>query len=272
MNARERNVWVLLAGGGAVAAFALTLWITHVDHAAVHVIGLSFDQRPVSRLDLARIDFLKLEREVRTLPAIALTSPQHVVLIPTAATQSIRLTGVDPGSFACASVDIANGGAAEVLANSGEVGKRTPIAIKKIDDGLLISIPSTMQMAIARSPDRLGAIECTASRPQYAKTTFTERAITLRAQPLPAGPIIVDVSALEDIDDLRFSGGLQLPLGGERTRLLFGNNNILTAEWTDVNASEERDIVLVIIGALSAIAAATVIEAIRPSVQARSKT
>ncbi len=101
--------------------------------------------------------------------------------------------------------------------------------------------------------------------------TFTERAITVRAQTGLGGAVFLDVSALEDVDDLRFSGGLQAPLGGDRTRILYAGDDIVSAEWVDVAAQEQRDIVLVIIGALSAIAAATVIEAVRPVVERRTK-
>jgi hypothetical protein len=46
----------------------------------------------------------------------------------------------------------------------------------------------------------------------------------------------------------------------------------MSVEWTDVAALERRDIILVLIGAISAIAAAMAIEAIRPVVERRSKS
>jgi hypothetical protein len=101
--------------------------------------------------------------------------------------------------------------------------------------------------------------------------TFTERAVTVRANTGSGGAVVLDVSALQDVDDLRFSGGLQAPLGGDRTRLLYGGDDIVSAEWVDVAAQEQRDIILVIIGALSAIAAAMAIEAIRPAVERQAK-
>jgi hypothetical protein len=81
------------------------------------------------------------------------------------------------------------------------------------------------------------------------------------------GLFLLDISALEDIDNLRFSGGIYFPLAGERTRLLESTDNVVSVEWVDVSASEKRDIVLVTVGALAAIGAAMAIEAIRPFIE-----
>jgi hypothetical protein len=158
------------------------------------------------------------------------------------------------------------GDAALAVGTDGE-----PVAVERSTKGIVIPIPAAMRQTRTGIARARAAIACTFSRPQSTATTFTERSVTVQADTNPPGAVLLDISALESIDDLRFSGGAQVPFGGDRARLAYGDDNIVSAEWSDVLAQEQRDIVLVIVGALSAIAAAMVIEAIRPTIQSRSR-
>jgi hypothetical protein len=163
------------------------------------------------------------------------------------------------------------GAPAAFLVGAENAAALTPIPIQSRRNDVFIPIPNRMHAALAGAPDHRAGIVCKLARPLAMAPTFTERAITVRAQTGPGGAVFLDVSALEDVDDLRFSGGLEPLLGGDRTRVLYSGDDIVSAEWVDVTAQEQRDIVLVLIGALSAIAAATAIEAIRPAVERRTK-
>lgn len=247
----------------------LTRWITHVNHAAIPLVTLNFDQHPPSRL--VRIPSSpELDQSRIPYPGVSMISPSRVLLTVTPATRSIAAKGVAAANLSCRSVDVSQTGVTALLANEGIGGVSAPVAVERRGDDVFIPISPQLSRAVARTPSGIGAIVCQFSRPVSATPTFTERAITIKTNTRSAGAVLFDVSALEDVDDVRFSGGLQLPYGGDRVRILYGGNDVIAVEWADVGAQERRDIVLVIIGALSAIAAATVIEAIRPVVESRS--
>lgn len=195
-----------------------------------------------------------------------------MLFLVTPTMRSIAIQGVDPGSISCGSLSDEREGPAAFLVDPVRTVALTPIAIESVRGKVTIPIPNRIHQALARRPEIRAGIVCKVARPLAMAPTFTERAVTVRAETGPGGAVLLDVSALEDVDDLRFSGGVQTPLGGDRTRLLYDGDDVVSAEWVDVTAEEQRDIVLVIIGALSAIAAATAIEAIRPAVERRTKS
>ncbi len=267
----SRNLWLLLALAVAIVAWQLTRWITHVNHAPRPVVTIVFDERPPFQFERVPFNVSALQRERHRFPEVALTGSAHVLFFVTPATRSIAIRGIDAREFTCAQLNATRGGTAVLLADDAHASTLAPMAIQSTRDGAIIAIPSGIHEALARTPDGRAAITCTFQSPLATEPTFTERAITVRAVTAPGGAALLDVSALEDVDDLRFSGGLQAPLGGDRARLAYGGDDVVSAEWVDVTAQEQRDIVLVLIGALSAIAAATAIEAIRPAVERRTK-
>jgi len=141
------------------------------------------------------------------------------------------------------------------------------LPVSALGSRALIVVPDELRHSLASLPDGRGLIRCKTSRTLAASPTFSERAMTVRASNGLLGSVILDISALEDITNLRFSGGVEVPFAGERTRLLTGDQNVVAVDWVDASAQEERDIILVIIGALAAIGAAMAIEAIRPFIE-----
>lgn len=181
-----------------------------------------------------------------------------ILLIPTPATRSITLEGAQRIALSCRTVDVRNGGITALLAGSARGAARSPVSMEQRNAAWLIR------------PNRQGPIECTSAHPASGALTFTERGITIRTGGRAADATVLDLSALQDVNDVRILGGIEVPFGGDRVRLLSGDVNVVSVEWTDMIAQEQRDIVLVVIGALSALAAASVIEAIRPAVESRS--
>jgi hypothetical protein len=262
---------LLLALIVALIAWQLTRWITHVDHSPGPVLTILFDERPPFQSERFPVLVGALQQERHRFAEAALTSEAHVLFMVTPRMRSILVGGLNPASISCGSLPGERGGLAEFLVDAENAAALTPIPIQRRRASIFIPIPKSMHDALLRAPERRAGIACKLDRPLARAPTFTERAITVRAHTGAGGAVLLDVSALEDVDDLRFSGGLQAPLGGDRTRILYAGDNIVSAEWVDVTAQERRDIVLVVIGALSAIAAATAIEAIRPFVERRTK-
>ncbi len=267
-----RNLWLLLALAVAIVAWLLTRWITHVNHTPRPVVTIVFDERPAFQFQRVPFGLTALQRERRKFPEVALTGKAHVLFFVTPSLRSITIRGLDAREITCAQLNGAPGAIAALPADDENVARQTSIAIQSSSAGAVIAIPSAMHEALARTRDRRAGISCKFRHPLAMNPTFTERALTVRANTAPGGAVLLNVTALEDVDDLRFSGGLQAPLGGDRTRLVYSGDDVVSAEWVDVTAQEQRDIVLVLIGALSAIAAATAIEAIRPAVERRTKT
>jgi hypothetical protein len=268
----RRNLWLLLALAVAIIAWQLTRWITHVNHNPRPIVTIVFDERPPFQFQQLPFSLTAMQRERHRFPEVALTGNAHVLFFVTPPMRSIAIHGVDANALQCTQVDATRGGAAALLVDDARVATLARVAIQTSPEGAIIVIPSSIRKALARARDGRAAIACTFEHPLATDPTFTERAITVRAVTAPGGAALLDVSALEDVDDLRFSGGLQAPLGGDRTRLVYSGDDVVSAEWVDVTAQERRDILLVLIGALSAIAAATAIEAIRPAVERRTKT
>jgi hypothetical protein len=266
----QRNLWLLLALLVALIAWQLTRWITHVNHAPRPVLTLIFDERPPFQYGRLALGIPALQHERHRFAEAALTSQAHILFLVTPTMRSIAVVGLDPGSVACGSLPDQAGAATAFLVGAENDAALAPIPIQNRSNGVFIPIPYRIHAALVRAPGHRAGIVCKLAHPLATAPTFTERAITVRAQTGPGGAVFLDVSALEDVDDLRFSGGLAPLLGGDRTRVLYSGDDIVSAEWVDVTAQEQRDIVLVLIGALSAIAAATAIEAIRPVVERRT--
>lgn len=271
MRWHPRNLWLVLAAAFTLTAWGLTRWITHVDRRPQPVITVAIDERPPFQFERMIPSISAFGRTRRRFPEIVLTNEGHLLFLVTPATRSITVRGAAASELACASGGDVPGGGAASIADAEDAAATTPIAVQNVGGAAYIEIPPAMRMAPAARHSARAAITCKVAHPLTMAPTFTERAVTVRAETARGGGVLLDVSALEDVDNLRFSGGLQMPLGGDRTRLLYGGDDVVSAEWVDVAASEQRDIVLVIIGALSAIAAAMIIEAVRPAVERRSK-
>jgi len=273
---REGVAWKSrLSWGGfallvALLALWLTLLITHVDHGAHANLAIVFDEQHPLRVDLTRVKIGVLERARFAVPAVIFADVRRSVLLVTPSTSAVTIANVRPASMACNFVARpVRGTALEAAAEEAPSGAERPVALAPAgDSGTSIAVPPALHAAIAGVPGARGAIGCTlAGGPVAASPTFTERSITLHVRNLRGGYAIVDVSALEGIDNLRFSGGVTMPFAGDRTRLLDPTDDIVSIEWVDVAAAERRDVILVTIGALAAIAAAMAIEAIRPFVE-----
>lgn len=81
----------------------------------------------------------------------------------------------------------------------------------------------------------------------------------------PVRGLIVDLSGIPDIEDLRFDGGFQEQqwAGYENIRVI-PPGQFLRAHWKEIRSEQTRDILLVVIGTLIAIGATTLIEGLRP--------
>jgi hypothetical protein len=202
------------------------------------------------------------------VPRVVIVTYNEALLLVTPATFSVRVDGVNPKNVSCGYSDrIVASASAAYLSETIRQAPLKPIAIPlSTASQTFIRVPEALHAALAHERGQ-GIIACRIARPLPAAPTFTDRAMTVRALNGPTGAVFLDVSALDDIDNLRFSGGLQLPFAGERTRLLDSSDSVVSAEWANVTAQEQRDIVLVLVGALAAIAAAMAIEAIRPLVE-----
>lgn len=251
----------------ALIALQLTRWITHVNHSPSPVIAILFDERPPVQFERVSLGAASLQQERDRFAEAALMSQAHVLFLITPTMRSIAVRGRDLGFVACGSLPSRRGELAAFLVDADKAAALTPVQIQSSRDEVFIPIPNPLRGALMRAPDSRAGIICKLERPLATAPTFTERAMTLRARTGSGGAVLLDVSALENVDDLRFSGGLQSPLGGSRMRILYAGDDTVSVEWVDVTAQEQRDIVLVLIGALSAIAAATLIEAVRPIVE-----
>jgi hypothetical protein len=267
----QRDLWLSIGVVVATIAWWLTHVITHVDHTPGATVTVAFDERPSFQFERVPLAFSALQRERQRFDEAALTGRSQVVFFVTPATRAIAISGIHPGDVSCGALKQEDADEAALLAGTARDTDRTPVSVGTSGAGVSVVVPARLRRDLASKPGTRGAIACTFRRRVASEPTFTERALTVRATTGRGGAVLVDISALEDVDDLRFSGGLQAPLGGDRTRLLYGGDNVVSLEWADVMAQEQRDIVLVLIGALSAVAAASIIEGIRPVVERRPK-
>jgi hypothetical protein len=99
-----------------------------------------------------------------------------------------------------------------------------------------ISVPEKLRANLQRLSNGQGVIRCRFAHPLTASPTCTDRSLTIEASNGQSGAAVLDVSALDGIDNLRFSGGLTIPLAGERTRLLDSHDKLIFVDWSDVAA------------------------------------
>ena len=267
MNWKPRVYWAFFALVIAGVGWRLTSLITHVDQNAHSVLDVTYVGEP-AHLKVGNLTLYGMQQERYEIPGVVIDGMQHAVLIVTPGTRSFVLANIDAKNISCASSDQIFRHAPPVAMI--EKSERQQQKIVPISDtpggGSLIVVPQSLHVALVQARIAQGAIECETSRQIAASPTFTDRSLTFHVRGL-SGPFFVDVSALEDVDDLRFSGGVAVPLAGETARFLNAQNNLIALEWVDVSAAEERDIVLVVVGALAAISAAMAIEAIRPFIE-----
>ena len=267
MNWKPRVYWAFFALVIAGVGWRLTALITHVDQSAQFALDVRYEGE-TAHPKLGDITLHSVEQERYLVPGVVIDGMQHAVLIVTPATRSFVLTNIDPKNLSCAYSDrvFRHSPPVAMIEKSGNKQQRVAPISDRPGGGSIIVVPQSLHVALVQASTAQGAIACATSRQLAASPTFTDRSLTLHVEGL-SGPFFVDVSALEDIDDLRFSGGFAIPLAGERMRFLNEQNNFISLEWVDVSAAEERDIVLVIVGALAAISAAMAIEAIRPFIE-----
>jgi hypothetical protein len=259
--------WAVLALLTAVVAWRLTHIITHVDPSAMSTVTLSVDEQPPLSLT-TRSSLATLQQARFQIPALVITGYKEALLVVTAPMRSLAVDKRNVANVSCGVSDhVFERASLTFLADAAKEESFKPLPVSPdAVHGTSVPVPSSLRAALAKVPKAQGVIRCVFSAPLAAAPTYTDRSLTLRLRNT-AGAVILDVSGLEDIDDARFSGGVTVPFAGDRVRLLDGSENIVSVDWVDVAASERRDIVLVLIGALAAIGAAMAIEAIRPLIE-----
>lgn len=268
MDWRPRLYWALLAIAVGIAGAVLTRWVTHVDRGPRPHVGVAFDETRPFEFDRLRATLNAVEADRFRVPRLVMADPGVVLFIVTPMTRAISVTGVAPREISCAYLDgVERRASAADWVERVRGARLAALDVQRADTRVRIQVPARLRTLLARPPSGQGAIRCVLSRPFAAPSTFTDRTLTLRAENGAKGAVILDVSALDAINDLRFSGGVAIPFAGDRARLLDKDDSVVSADWSDVVAQEERDIVLVTIGALAAIGAAMAIEAIRPFVE-----
>jgi hypothetical protein len=269
MDWKPRFYWALLALLTALIGWRLTRLITHVNHGATSLVTILYDEQSPIQLRLTNVDVAVLERARFQVPRVVVSGSSETVFVVTARTRVITILDVKPQEASCSFTDRAfRSGSMPYLIDTLTSGAVKPLPITMTQQhGTLITIPRSLHVALTHVTEAQGAIRCVLRRPLAAAPTFTGRSLTIQARNGSAGVVVLDVSALEDIDNVRFSGGIANAFLGDRTRILGPNNDVVSVEWDDVSAEEQRDIVLVTIGALAAIAAAMVIEALRPFIE-----
>ncbi len=289
MKWRVTIYWGILALLVAAVAIVLTRWITAVHPRAEQAFAVVFEEHPPAFKSLPP-NIEDIGAQSRQIPRIVVTGYNELLLVVTPATRAIRILGFTSNQFSCAAVNQAAYGVSVAgivqavntlpLENIGNrpkgeispqvVAQRWPLLANLIQRSFPItsvSIPGALQTKLRAHRYGLGIIRCRFSAPLTASPTFTDRSVTIIAPAAQSGAALLDISALGDIDDLRFFGGTVLPWEGDRTRAFDSRDQLISAEWADVRAEEKRDVFLVIIGALAAIAAATGLEAVRPIVE-----
>ena len=271
MDLRPSIYWALPALLTAMTGWWLTGIITHVDPNAKSTLTVVYDGSPARQNTLTGVSLSRLQRERYDIPGVIVSSMQHALLVVTPETRSFEIKDLIARGLSCNfSFRVYKNASPAFFLEAARRDSLAPAPIKSTaDGGTLIVIPPALHEALARARNGQGLITCDSSRQIAGSPTFTERSLGLHVEGL-TGLFMFDVSGLEDIDNVRFTGGVAFPLAGDRTRFLDSSDNIVSTEWVDVSAEQLRDIVLIIIGALAAISAALWIETIRPFIERRS--
>ena len=265
MHWKPRVAWAALALVVALVAWWLTITITRVVPAGDTLIGIGFDEQPPVTFDAEHFDYPRIARNRFRVPTV-LFSGQYTELVVTPATRAVTISGITPADLSCVLLQPIFVAMAPMVLHETSLGAASqPLAATPAGGGIRMAVPAALHARLKRTDNAEGAIRCRLARPIASAPTFTERSMTIRATSRSA--VLLDVAALEGIDDLRFSGGVSIPGAGDRLRLLTAERSTVAIEWNDVQAEERRDVILVTVGALAAIAAAMAIEAIRPFVE-----
>ncbi|HTJ27001.1 MAG TPA: hypothetical protein VMA36_12660 [Candidatus Limnocylindria bacterium] len=268
MHWRPRVAWASLAVLTVLAASLLTHWVTSVHPNVEPTVRVVFDEQPPVVLRVGNVAPAELKAARYRIPAILFAAEDTVVFIVGPPTRSVAFENLDPRDVTCRVDERAF--TSESFMSIAQKAQRDRITVLPVSateqGGVRIAVPDALHAAIAATRNGQGAIVCTFARPPVAAPTFTERAVTVMARN-GAGAVVVDVSVLENVENLSFSGGIIVPFAGERVRLLAGADDVLSLAWVNVAAQEQRDVVLVLVGGLAAIAAAMAIEAVRPFIE-----
>lgn len=120
---------------------------------------------------------------------------------------------------------------------------------------------------------RSGSIVCPIE-PLVADVSFVDRRLDAWGysaaydQPPPAEkplPVVLDLSAISNAENMRFVGG-KPGLRWETDRILDADERYIQSYWASKTQTSTRDVLLVVIGSLIALGAATLLEALRPYV------
>jgi hypothetical protein len=246
----------------------LTRWVTKVHPGVEATVDVAFDERPPLTLSLERIDPEQFNTSRYRIPVIALAAQNSVVFIVGPTTRGMTIANHAPREMTCrVDTRVFTATSFIVIAARAERDPSTPVPVAPSGDGgARIAVPDALHATLQRIPKAQGAILCTFTRPIAASPTFTQRTLTVEARN-GSGAVILFVPVLENVDNVNFSGGIIVPIAGERIRLLGGADYVLAIDWADVAAEEQHDVVLVLVGGLAAIAAAMAIEAVRPFIE-----
>ena len=263
---RARISWALLSAGVTLTAWYLTRLVTHVDREATRLVTIEFNEDRPLDIERVRIDLSAFQKDRFRIPRIMIAGYNELYFIVAPATRSIVIEAKALGSVSCVFSERATTGSLAGLIENARRGPFQPATVGNTPR-VIVPVPAALHLAVERLAGGQGVIKCTFGQPLVASPTFTDRKIVLQVRNGNRGAVALDLSALEDIESLRFSGGLISPFAGDRTRIFDNQDRVIIAEWSDVSAQERRDVVLVTIGALAAVIAASAIEAIRPFIE-----
>lgn len=284
----EAFYWGLLGVLVTVVCILLTRQITHVDRGAMHEIGVAFDAEPAAGAVGVTLD--NLEQHRFEVPIVAVTDYDELLFIITPGTRTVTVYGAQPFEMSCAyapDVQSAAGLATFVamvrrdpLTSIVDRGQATPQPLGLSDSvlpltphsvwGVVLTIPPSLRARLQRTTFAQAVIRCSFAKAIVAAPTFSGRSTIVALPKANSGIVALDMSAFDGISDVRFGGGITTPNSGDQLRILDPKDRLTRIQWSDEAALEQRDIILVLIGGLAAIAAATFIEALRPAVKSRA--
>jgi hypothetical protein len=273
-----------------VVCVALTRLITHVDRDAVHEIGVAFRiERPAGSVPITVANLLAHRFE---MPRLALTDYNEMLIIIPPGTTSITVYGAAPFEMSCAYSDevqiaaalptflgavrkgpltsIADRVTAAPQTLALGIGTDSTILATRRVWGTLLRVPPSVRAKLQRTPLAQAVVRCSFAQSIVAAPTFSGRSVIVAVVDTRTGTVALDMSAFDGVDGLRFGGGVATANGGDQLRILDAQDRLVRVEWNDEAALEERDIILVLIGGLAAVAAATFIESLRPVVKSRA--
>ena len=294
MNWRVTIYWGSLAVLVGLLALGLTHWITSVHLGSDRPFAVVFDETsPNIRMPVRFTDEASTPQR-RQLPRIILIGYDELMFVVTPTTHGVHILGYTRNQFSCNAMQRSATGAssaaivqavrrlpleavdltpssdsvvnAEAVRLSAANGLSSPLPVTDV------VVPGALEAQVRAQKFGQGVIICHFKVPLAASPTFTDRSLTIVAPSTRSTATLLDVSALRDIQNLRFLGGVVIPWAGDRARVFDKYDEVISVEWSDVVAEEKRDVFLVIIGALAAIAASTGLEAIRPIVEHLTRT